>query len=145
MLLGCPVMPPFFVIQWTAACQAFLSFTISQSLPNFTFIVRVMPSSHLTLWHPLFLLSSIFPSIKDFSNESSVHIRWPKYWSFSISPFSEYSGFISLKIDWFDLLAVFKGLSGVFSRSTVRRHQFFGILLPYGPALTTLDDHWDEC
>ena len=70
-------------------------------------IALVMPSSHLILWHPL-LLSFIFPSIRDFSNESAVHIRWPKYWSigFSISPSNEYSGFISLKIDWFDLLLV---------------------------------------
>ena len=72
------------------------------------FFASVMPSSHLILWCPLFLLPSIFPSIRDFSNEMSVHIRWPKYWSFSfsISPSSDYSGLISLKIDWFDLLAV---------------------------------------
>ena len=71
-------------------------------------IALVMPSSHLILWHPLLLLSSIFPSIRDFSNKSTVHIRWPKYWSigFSISPSNEYSGFISLKIGWFDLLLV---------------------------------------
>ena len=69
------------------------------------FIASVMPSSHLILWHPLHLLSSIFPSIRDFSNESAVHIRWPKYWSFRlrINPSNEYAGLISLKIDWFDL------------------------------------------
>ena len=89
-----------------SACQACLSLTISRSLPKF--IASVMLSSHLILWHPLLLLPSIFLSIGVFSNESSVHIRWPKYWSFSFSicPSSEYSGLISLKVDWFDLLAV---------------------------------------
>ena len=95
-----------FATPWTAALQASLSPTISWNLPKFMFIASVMPSSHLILWHPLFLLPSIFPSIRDFFSESSVHIRWPKYWSFSISPSSEYSGLISLKIDWFDLLAI---------------------------------------
>ena len=93
---------------WTAACHASLSVTISQSLPKFMFITSVIPSSHLIVWCPLLLLPSIFPSIKDFSNESSASIRWPKYWSFSISisPSSEYSVLISLKTDSFDLLAV---------------------------------------
>ena len=76
-----------------------------RSLPMFMSISSVMPSSHLILWHSVLLLPSIFPSIRDFSNESAVHIRWPKY-SFSISPPNEYLGLISLKIDWFDLLAV---------------------------------------
>ena len=85
-----------------------LSYTISQSLPKFMSIVSVMPSSHLIIWCPLLLLPAIFPSIRDFSNESAVYIRWPNYWSFnfSISPSNEYSGLISLKIDWFDLTAV---------------------------------------
>ena len=86
---------------WTAARQASLSFTISWSLPKFMSIAAVMWSSHLILWRPLLLLSSIFPSIKDFSTESAVLIRWPKYWSFS--PSNEYSGVISFRIDWFDL------------------------------------------
>ena len=92
------------VTPWTAAYQA----TISWSLPRFMFIASVMPSSLLTLWRPLLLLPSIFSSIRDFSNESAIHIKWPKCWSFSfsISSFSEYSGLISLKIDWFDLPAV---------------------------------------
>ena len=95
-----------FETPWTATLQASLSLTLSQSFTKFIFIALVMPSSYLILWHSL-LLPSVFPSIRDFSSESAVCIRWPKYWSFifSISP-SEYSGFISLKIDWFDLLAV---------------------------------------
>ena len=96
--------------------------------------------------HPLMPSSpaSIFPSIKDFFNESSGPIRWPKYWSFSfsISPSSDYSGSISIKIDWFDLLAI-QGTfrSPLLSSTTVRRHQFFGICLLYGPAITTVCDH----
>ena len=91
-----------FVTPQTAAHQASLSLTISQSLPKFVFIASVMRSSHIILWCPLLLLPSIFPSIRDFSNEFSVCIRWPKYWSFSfsINPSSEYSSLISLKIDW---------------------------------------------
>ena len=96
------------VTPWTAICQASQPLAISQSLPKFMFIASVMPSSHLILWSPLLLLLLVFPSIRDFPNELTVSIRWPKYWSFSfsISHSSEYSGLISLKIDWFDLLAV---------------------------------------
>ena len=90
-----------------AACQASLSFSISWSLLKFMSIESVMPSNHLILCHPLSLLPSIFPSIRVFSNESLLHIRWPKCWSFhfSISLSNEYSGLISFRIDWFDLLA----------------------------------------
>ena len=93
---------------YIAILTASLSLTISQSLPKFMSIALLMPSSHLILWCPLLLLPSIFSSIRDFSYESAVHIKWPEYWSFSfsISPSDEYSGLISLKIDWFDLLAV---------------------------------------
>ena len=93
---------------WTAACQASLSFTVSRNLLKLMSIELVMPSNHLILCHPLLLLPSIFPSIRVFSNESALHIRWPKTWSFSfsISPSSEYWGLISFRIDWFDLLAV---------------------------------------
>ena len=93
---------------WNAACQASLSFTISQSLHKLMSIYSVKPSSHLVLCRHFLLLPSIFPSIRIFSKESVLHIRWPKYWSFSfsISPFSEYSGLISFRIDQFDLLAV---------------------------------------
>ena len=96
------------VTPWTAARQASLSITNSQSLPKLMSIELVMPSSHLILCRPLLLLPSIFPSIRIFSNESVLHIRWPKYWSFSfsISPSSEHSGLISFRMDWLDLLAV---------------------------------------
>ena len=91
---------------WSAACQASLSFTISWSLLKLMFIESVMLSNHLVLCHPLLLMPSIFPSIRVFSNELSFRIRWSKYWSFSISISNEYSGLISFRIDWFDLLAV---------------------------------------
>ena len=97
-----------FVTPWTAACQAFLSITNSWSLLKLMSTESVMPSNHLILCHPLLLLPSIFPSIRVFSTESVLHIRWPKYWSFSfsISPSNEYSGLISFRMDWLDLLAV---------------------------------------
>ena len=97
-----------FATPWIAACQASLSITISRSSLKLICIKSVMPSSHLILCRPLFLLPPIAPSIRVFSNESTLHMRWPKYWSFSfsISPSNEYSGLISCRIDWFDLLAV---------------------------------------
>ena len=97
-----------FATPWTATCQASLSITNSQNLLKLRSIVLVMPSNYLILCHPLILLPSIFPSVWVFSNEPALHIRWPKYWSFSfsISPFSEYSGLISFRIEWFDLFAV---------------------------------------
>ena len=97
-----------FATPWTAAHQASLSFTISKSLLNFMSIQSLMPSNHLILCCPLLLPPSIFPSIRVFSNESALCIRWPKYWSFSFSicPSNECSGLTSFKIDWFDLLEV---------------------------------------
>ena len=97
-----------FATPWTRAHQASLSITNSQSPPKPMSIVSVLPSNLLILCHPLLLLPSIFPSIKVFSNESAFCIKWPKYWSFSfsISPSREYSGLISFRMDWFDLLAV---------------------------------------
>ena len=97
-----------FVTPWTAARQASLSITNSQSLLKVMSIKSVVPSNHLILCRPLLLLPSIFPSIKVFSNELVLHIRWPKYWSFSfsISPSNEYSGLIFFRTDWFDLLTV---------------------------------------
>ena len=93
---------------WPAAHQASLSFTISQSLLKLMSIELMMPSNHLILCHPLLLLPPIFPNSNVFSNESALHIRWPKYWrfSFSVSPSNEYSGLISFKIDCFDVLAI---------------------------------------
>ena len=91
---------------WTAVCQASLSFTISWSLLKLMCIELVMPFNHLIICLPLLLLPSIFPNFRVFSNELAVHIRWPKYWSFSISPSNEYSGFIFFRIDWFDFLSV---------------------------------------
>ena len=95
-----------FVTPWTAACQASLSFTISQSLLKLMSIESVMPSNHLVVCWPLLPPPSIFPSIRVFSNESALCIRWPKYWSFSISPSNEYLELISFRIGWLDLLAV---------------------------------------
>ena len=98
----------FFATSWTAAHQISLPMTNSQSLLKLLSIMLVIPSNNLILCRPLVLLTSIFPSIRVFSNESVLHMRWPKYWtfSFSISPFNEYSELTSFRIDWFDLLAV---------------------------------------
>ena len=97
-----------FVTPWTPAHQASLSFTISQNLLKLMSTEPMMPSNHLILCHPLLLLSAAFPSIRVFSNELTLRIRWPKYWSFSfsISSSNEYSGLISFRMDWLDLLAV---------------------------------------
>ena len=118
-----------FVTPWTAERQASLFITNSQSLLKLMSIELVMPSNHLILCHALLLLPSIFPIIRVFSNESVLRIRWPKYWSFSfsISPPNEYSGLISFRMDWLDLLAS-KGLTRVFS-NTVQKHQFFSTQL----------------
>ena len=118
-----------FVTPWTAAHQASLSFTISWSLLKLMSIELVMPSNHLILCPPLLLLPSIFPSIRAFSNESALHIRWPKYWNFNISPSNEYSGLISFRIDWFDLLAVQGTLKSLLQhhslKASILRHSAF--------------------
>ena len=114
-----------FVTPWTAAHQASLSITNSWSLPKLMSIESVMPSKHLILRHPLLLPPSVFPSMRVFSNELVLHIRWPKYWSFSISPSNEYSGLFPL--GWTGGISLlFKGLSRIFSNTTVQKHQFFG-------------------
>ena len=115
-----------FATPWTAAHQASLSVTNSRSPPKPMSIESVMPSNHLILCHSLLLLPSIFPSIRVFSNESALRIRWPKYWSFSfnISPSNELSGLISFKIDLLDLLAV-QGTLKSLLKTTVQKHQFF--------------------
>ena len=115
-----------FVTPWTAAPQASLSITNSWSLLKLMSIKSVMPSNHLILCRPLLLLPSIFPSIRVFSNELVLHIRWPKYWSFSfsISLSNEYSGLISFRMDWLDLLAV-QGTLKVFSNTAIQKRQLF--------------------
>ena len=116
-----------FATPWTAAHQASLSISNSWSLLKLMSIKSVMPSSHLILCGPLLLPLSIFPSIRVFSKESVLHIGWPKDWSFSfnISPCNEYSGMISFRFDWFDLLAVQGTLRGL-SNTIVQKHQLFG-------------------
>ena len=131
-----------FVIPWTAACQASLSIINSRSLLKFMSIESVMPSNQLILCHPLLLPPSIFPSIRVFAKESVLHIRWPKYWSFSfsISPSNEYSGPISLRIDSFDLLTVQESWTPKFEsiNSSV-------LSLLYHPALIFIHDYWENC
>ena len=131
-----------FATPWTEACQASLSFTISQNLLKFMSIVFVMPSNHLILCCPLLLLPSIFPSIRVFSNESVLHIR-PEYWSFSfsISSSSEYSGLISFRTDWFDLLAIQGALKSLLQhhnlKASILRHSAFFIVQLSYPYMTT--------
>ena len=119
-----------FVAPWTAACQASLSITNSRSLLKLMSIELLMPSNHHILCCPLLLLSSIFTSIRVFSKESILCIRWPKYWSFSfsISPSYEYSGLISFRMDWLDLLTV-QGTIKSLPNTTVQKHQFFNVQL----------------
>ena len=127
----------------TAACQASLSITNSWSLLNLMSIESVMPSNHLILCPPLLLLPSIFPSIRVFSNESVLHIRWPKYWSFSfsISPSNDYSGLISFRIDWFYLLAVQEILKSLLqhysSKVSILWHSPFIMVQLSQPYMTT--------
>ena len=133
----------WFGTPWTAAWQVSLSITNTRSLLKLMSIELVMPSNHLIRCRPLLLLPSIFPSIRVFSSESVLHIRWPKYWSFnfSISPSNECSGLISFRIDWFDVLA----LQGTF-RSLLQHHSSKASILRcsafHSPTLTSIHDHW---
>ena len=125
---------------WTAARQASLSITNSQSFLKLMFIESVIPSNHLILCRPLLLLPSIFPSIRVFSNESVLHVRWPKYWrfSFSISPSNEYSGLISFRMDWLDLLGTLKTrLQHHSSKASILWHSAFFIVQLSHPHMTT--------
>ena len=136
-----------FATPWTAAHQASLSITNSRNLLKLVSIESMMPSNHLILCHPLLLLPSIIPSIRVFSNESVLHIRWPKYWSFSfsISPSDEYSRLISFRTDWLDFLAVQGTL-----KSLLQHHKFKSInsalkkalSFLYSPSLTSIYDCW---
>ena len=130
-----------FAAPWTAAHQASLSFTISWSLLKLMSIESVMTSNHLVLGCPLLLLPSIFPSIRVFSNESVLHIRWPKYWSFSISPSSKYSGLISFRIDWVDLLAIW-GTQEFSPTPQFESINSSALSLLFGPPLTSLRHYW---
>ena len=132
-----------FAIPWIAACQASLSFTNSWSLPKLMSIESLMPSNHLILCHPLLLLPSIFPSIRVFSNESALCIRWPNYWSFSlnISPSKEHPGLVSFRMSWLDLLAVQGTLKSLLqhhsSKASILQHSaFFTVQLSH-PYMTT--------
>ena len=131
-----------FVTPWTATSQASLSFTIYQSLLRLMSIESVMPPNHFILCYPL-LLPSMFPSIRVFSNESTLHIRWPKYWSFSfsINPSNEYLGFISFRIDWFDLFAVQGTLKSLLqphsSKASILQHSAFFMVQVWHPYMTT--------
>ena len=132
-----------FATSWTAARQSSLSFSVSLSFLNFTSIESVMPPSHFILCHPLLLLPSIFPSIRVFSSELALCIRWPKYWSFSfsISPSNEYSGLISFRIYWFDLLAVQGALESLLqhhsSRASILQHSAFFMVELSHPYMTS--------
>ena len=133
-----------FVTLWTAARQASLWFTISRSLLKLISIESVMPSNHLIL--PLLLLSSIFPSIRVFSNELALYIRWPKFWSFSLSirPSNEYSELISFRIDWFDFLTVQGTLKNLLHHHKFKSTNSLGLSLLYGPTLTSIHDCWKK-
>ena len=132
-----------FATPWTAARQASLSITNSWSLLKLMSIKSVMPSHHFILCHPLLLLPSIFPSIRVFSNESALHIMWPKYWSFSfnISPSNEHPGLISFRMDWLDLLAVLGTLKSLLqhhsSKASILQCSAFFIV-----QLTSVHDFW---
>ena len=132
-----------FVAPWTAACQASLSITNSWSLPKLMSIELVMPSNHLILCRPLLLLLSVFPNIRVFSNESALHIRWPKHWSFSfnINPSNEHSGLMSFRMDWLDLLAVQGTLKSLLqhhsSKASILQGSAFFVVQVSHPYMTT--------
>ena len=132
-----------FMTPWTSACQASLSFTIFQSLLKLMSIESVLPSNHHILCCPLLLLPSIFRSIRVFSNELALHLRWPNYWSFSfsISSSNEYSGLISFRTDWLDLLAV-QGTLRVFSNTTIQSINSSLLSFLHGPTLISMHDYW---
>ena len=133
-----------FATPWTAARQASLFITNSQSLLILRSIKSVMPSNHLILCHPLLLLPSVFPIIRVFSIESVLHIKWPKYWSFrfSISPSNEYSGLISFRMDWLDLLAVQGTLQESSPTPQFKSISFLALSFLYSPTLTSIRDYW---
>ena len=132
-----------FVTPWIAAHQASLSITNSQSSLKLMSIESVMPSSHLIFCHPLLLLPPIPPSIRVFSNESTLHMRWPKYWSFSFSIISskEIPGLISFRMDWLDLLAVQGTLKSLLQHHSSKASNSSALSLPHSPTLTSIHDY----
>ena len=130
-----------FETPWTAACQASLSIINSWSLLKLMSIQSVMPSNHLILCHPILLLPSIFPIIRVFSNKSVLHIRPTKYWSFSISPSNEYSGLISFRMDWLDLLAV-QGTQVSSPTPQFKSINSSALSFLHCPTLTSMHDYW---
>ena len=133
-----------FATPWTIACQASLSFTSSWNLLRFLSIESVMPSNHLILCRPLLFLPLIFPNIRVFSNELALHIRWPKYWSFSFSdrPSNEQSGLISFRIDWLDLLAVQGTLKNLLQHHNLKASILWASALFMVQLTSTHDYHW---
>ena len=135
-----------FVTPWTAAHQVSLFITNSQSLPKFMSIASVMQTNHIILCCPLLLPPSVFPSIRVFSNESILCIRWPKYWSlsFNISPSNEHPGLISFRMDWLDLLAVQETLKSLIQHRSSPTHQINSSALSflYSQTLTSIHDCW---
>ena len=130
---------------WTTARQASLSITNSRSTPKPMSIESVMPSNHLILCRPLLLLPSILPSIRVFSNASALHIRWPKYWSFSfnISPSNEHPGLISFRMEWLDLLTVQGTLKSLLQHHSSKASiNSSAVSFLYSPTLTSIYDHW---
>ena len=135
-----------FATSWIAARQASLSVTNSRSLLKLMPIESVMPSSHLILCRPLLLLPPIPPSIRVFSNESPLRMRWPKYWSFSFSssPSSEHRRLISFRMDWLDLLAVQGTLKSSPTPQKFKSINFSALSFPHSPTLTSIHDHWEN-
>ena len=139
---SCSSRVRLFATPWTSVCQASLFITNSWSLLKLMSIELVMPSNHFILCHPLLLLPSTFPSIRVFSNESVLHIRWPKYWTFSfnISPSNEYSGLISFRIDWFDLSV--QGTQESSPTPQFKSNNSLALNFLYSSTLTSIHDHW---
>ena len=129
---------------WTAGCQASLSITTSQSLLKLMSIKLIMPSNHCILCHSLLLVSSFFPSIRVFCSESVLHIRWPKYWSFSfsISPSNEYSGLISLRMGWFGLICCSRDSQESSPTPQFKSINSLALSFLYSPNLTAIHDYW---
>ena len=143
VLVQLPSLVGLFGTPWTAAHQASLSFIISLILLKIMSIELVIPSNHLILCCPLLLLLSIFPNIRVFSKESALHFRWPKYWSFSfsISPFNEYSGLISFRINWFDPLAVQETLKSLLQHHSSKASIPLFSAFSYSPTFTSVHDY----